>query len=72
MRKLPNAALTFQAMQHVQDGAAMLIFRVAVARLFERKEGRRLREVGEGNLWIHDILIQYVKDILTVCLLRYI
>jgi hypothetical protein len=40
--------------------------------LFERKEGRRLREVSEGNLWIHAILTKAVKDILIVCLMRSI
>jgi hypothetical protein len=31
-----------------------------------------LREVSEGNLWIHDILTQAVKTILIVCLTRSI
>ena len=56
MRQLPNATLALQAMQHIQDGTAMLILRVALASFLQRKQRRRLREVGKGNVWIHDIL----------------
>src|SRR6266849_11028566 len=34
MRQLTDASLALQAMQHVQDGAAVRVFSVAVARLF--------------------------------------
>ena len=44
---LLNAALFLEALEEVQQGAIAIILVIALARLFERKEGRGLGELGK-------------------------
>jgi hypothetical protein len=53
VRNQPHAALGFQAMKQVEEGAAMHVFPVAIAGFPDREQGSGLGVVGERNLRLH-------------------
>ncbi len=56
VRNEPHAALGFQAMKQVEEGAAMHVFPVAIAGLPDREQRSGLSVLGERNFGLHCIL----------------